>query len=543
MKNMKLNIKTFLLACTLGVAVLYSCKEEETFPETRLFRPVLTDDLLAEENKIMVNMGNMKDAVSYTIEVSRDTFKTIDLTLEVDTNVVEIADLLWNTIYQVQATAHAKDAQFDSKASWLGTVKTQKFPSIMGTPTVNDVIDTDARVFWTTAGATVTGVKIFAGTDVKLTTPLAEFTIAEGEQLAEEKFVGGLTPNTKYQIALYSGSTLRGWEEYTTKPADATGDNVVDMRGQAETNLSTILTAAADGSIIILERGKTYSTGGYKFNKSFTIQSGLSFNPNLAVIDCASNFHVLGGSTVSSILFKNVTLTSSSATGFTSHYVFNPNEGSAINVGEIKFESCRIRKLRGISRFRGTGEITNFTINNCVVDSIGSYGLMVVDATTAIKVQNTNLNNSTFSRCQYFLGSRTTSSSVTIESCTVSESPATGTQIFRWRDASVITNGVSINNTVWGHAWDMGATGTFGVQGFDTAGGAINFNVINTYATSQFAFSGNSIAGFPSFTYSGTDDALWVSPSTLYNGTNFNFKDTGFAGKGDAGDPRWRIGL
>lgn len=152
-----------------------------------------------------------------------------------------------------------------------------------------------------------------------------------------------------------------------------------------------------------------------------------------------------------------------------------------------------------------------------------------------------NFENSTFAKCQYFLVSRTNTQSITIESCTISEAPEKGRQMFRWRGGdgnNNVTNGVKIYNTIWGAGWNMAGEEDVAVKGMEGLEGT-NFDIINTWATSDFSFSGNEIPGFPSSTYSKTAADLWVNPADL----DFNFKDTGFSGKGNSGDPRWRIGL
>src|SRR5690606_15383643 len=110
------------------------------------------------------------------------------------TSYLEVPDLLWNTIYQVRAWAHAADSAYDSKVSDFGAVRTQRFPSILGIPGRYDVTDVAARVFWTTAGAPVTGIKVFARSDEHLTDPLLEVGLTEDDQEAEFRVVQGLEP-------------------------------------------------------------------------------------------------------------------------------------------------------------------------------------------------------------------------------------------------------------------------------------------------------------------------------------------------------------
>ena len=117
-----------------------------------------------------------------------------------------------------------------------------------------------------------------------------------------------------------------------------------------------------------------------------------------------------------------------------------------------------------------------------------------------------------------------------------------GRQMFRWRESgqSDVINGISITNTIWGHGWNMSGDVDYLVDGFDGME-STNWNVVNTYTTGDFGYAEgkDEIPGFPSVTYPGMATDLWVEPY----GFDFNFKDTGFAGKGDSGDPEWRIGL
>src|SRR5688572_23035281 len=211
MKKKKLNINIVAFTMVSCMAILFACKDDEIFPETRLFQPVLSDDLSSKDNTITVNMGKMKRAISYTIEVSRDTFKTLDYTLETEENLVVLNEerlggkpLYWNTLYQIRAVAHAEDPQYDSRPSMLGNVRTEKFPSIMTPPSAADVVDVGARIFWSKIGAPVTSIKVYAATDLGLLTPLFEHAVSAEDQDALTKVIYGLQPGTTYTIGIYS---------------------------------------------------------------------------------------------------------------------------------------------------------------------------------------------------------------------------------------------------------------------------------------------------------------------------------------------------
>lgn len=541
MKINRLYISSFIVILISGLLIFMACKDEEEYPRTRLFSPVLNEELLALNNTIIVDMGKMKNAVSYTLEISRDTFKTTEYTVEVDTNYVIInseligEELLWYTLYQIRATAHADDPQYDSKVSDLGSIRTEKFPSNMGTPTDFDVLDTKARIFWTPSGSAITTVKVFGIDDVKLETPLLEFDVSAEEQLAAEKVVYGLSPVTSYWIAIYSDEQIRGWEMYETREAFITGDNVIDLTGiDSASILTDTLRAVPSGSVILLEGGRTYASSGFSFDKSVVIRSGYSFTPALPHIDCGSNFNIVSESTIDSLVFIDISFSAD----FASDYIFNVDVSGTI--GEIRFESCYIRSLRGITRFKGgSGTLGKFSVINTIADSINGYAILTVDVGDWT-AEDILLKNSTFSKCQYFLASRSNSNSVTITDCTISEAPENGRPMFRWRSdvnpESNVLNGIKIYNTIWGHGWDYTDGGVLSVRGIEGLS-QTNFEVVNVWVTSDFAFSGNAIPGFPSAVYSGTAVDLWVSP---YDGMDFNFNDAGFSGKSDSGDPRWR---
>lgn len=528
MKKKLIKICTALFLTLSGITFFFSCKDdEEIFPETRLFRPVLNEDLKAEGNSVIVHVGKLKKALSYTVEISRDTFKTIDLTVESDTNYIVVTGLLWNQLYQVRATAHAENSELDSKISDLGGVTTQKFPSIMGTPGLSDATDDAIRVFWVTGGAPVTSVKIFLKADNSL---VKEVMLTEGDVDAKEKIISGLDPSTLYVVYLYSGETIRGWEDYTTKAPAVTGDNIIDLRGivgRPEV-LKDTLPQIPSGSIVILERGQTYNINSTtSLDRSVTILSGLDFNPNLATIYMPNNLTFASGASVDSVVFKDVYLYGAN---YGANYVFNIS--NACNVGKVSFESCKMEIFRGVFRTQSANAINieNFSINNCVVDSISNYAVITVD-NVANKVNNIFIRNSTIYKAERIVVSRNNSNSVVIENCTINEAPTTNSYLIDYNTSPTnnVTLPIKIENCILG----VGKAGSTSVRGVRVSA-TTNLDVVNTYSTSDYNASANQIPGLTVYSSQSTD--LWENPRQ----GDFHFKDTGFSGKSSAGDPRWR---
>ena len=66
--------KLSFTACLL-ILILGACKKTETLEQVRLFRPVTQDALLSEGNWIKASWHPIKEAQSYTAQLSRDTFQ------------------------------------------------------------------------------------------------------------------------------------------------------------------------------------------------------------------------------------------------------------------------------------------------------------------------------------------------------------------------------------------------------------------------------------------------------------------------------------
>ena len=556
MKIKKLNIYTILLIIGVAAAFLTACDDEEVYPETRLFRPVLQEDLFAEGNSIIVRLGDLKKAVSYTLEVSRDTFKTIDYTIQSDTSYVVINEellngdpLFWNTLYQVRAVAHAEKSEFDSKISELGSVRTERFPTILNLPASYDVTDIAARVTWTVAGLPVTGIKIFAGTDLKLTTPLSEVAVSDEDQADGEAIIGNLNAATGYQIAIYSGETLRGWAEYKTLTADIdpTAAGVIDLRESEDPQaVANAVAAAQDGSIILVKRGASFDLPTVALNKSITIRAAHGFGAKRARLFTTTNWNIAAGSTIDHIHFIDLELRGDDYTG---DYIFNPSAND-ISVNEVLFENCEIGTIRGIMRIRGSNVVVNnFKIINSIVDSLGSYGIFTTDTdpnavTPTARVNNILLQNSTFNKLQAGITSRNNSQSIVIDACTFANLVQAGSSnyIFRYRGGAGnndVTGGIVIKNSIFGHGWDEAGTKAYAVRGKEGLPNT-TIEVVSTFSTSDFSFIATyEIAGFPLGNYTSGQDALWTDPAK----NNFNFKDSGFSGRYSSGDPRWRAKL
>lgn len=522
-------MRKIIFALSIIVLTLAACKKTEqlTGPD-RLFRPVLKEALESGGNWIGVSWEPIKDATSYTVQLSKDSFRTVLLTATVDTTYHLFENLKWEQLYQVQVKANAKDTSKNSKFSNLGAIKTPRFPSILNIPNPSsEVSDNAVRVSWTNGGATVTNVKILKASDSSV---VKDVTLSATDVTNQYRIVSGLTGNTNYIIFLYSGTSVRGWANFITTPA-LTG-NLIDLRDITgrPSILQDTLPVVPSGSIVLLKRGENYTISSTaNLDKSITILSGTDLlNPDQALITLSNNFNITSGSTIDSIVFKDVHLV---GTDYASKYVFNIN--TACNIGKLSFDACHIEIMRGVLRTQSQpAVIGTYKINNCTIDSIAGYGIVTVDVASS-KIDNIIVQSSTIYKVEKFItSSKPTAGSVSVlvSDCTFNET-LTGSNILIDYGSFNVTNGITVSNCIFGTVKGGGTS-----QRDVRAGSSTNIIPNNNYRTSDYITAGSY--DLPSVqVYPKSSMQLWKDP---LNG-DFTIIDTGFPGKSSAGALKWRL--
>ncbi len=513
-----------ILIIILACSFIASCKKEtEEFEQVRLFRPVVSGQLSADSNTIVAAWVDIADATSYELQLSRDTFRTIDQTIKLDTNVAVVTKLLFNQLYQLQVRAMAPDSIYNSKWGTLGAIKT--LSSILKTPGPEDITTNAVRVRWTTKGAPVTSVKIRKTSD---SSQVAEEALTPADVTNEYKVVDGLAPETQYTIYLYSGADERGYVNFTTKSPGS--GSIIDLTGITgrPSVLADTLPLVPSGSTILLKRGELYTiSAAINLSKSVVIMSDADLTvTSKAKIFFTSNFNFTAGAAIDSLEFNDVHMYSDN---YGSRYVFNTTNSA--NVGKIKFTNSLVEIFRGVMRLQsGTTVVSNFIVDNSIIDSISGYGVVTVGVATC-QVGNFSITNSTVYKAEKLIASSTGSTSVLIDNCTFNEIPNGNNTYFIDFGSTNVTNGITINNSIFGIGKIVGTT--VSVRGY-RAGSATPMYTSNIYRTSDYVSGGND---FPNIiTYSRPSTQLWQNP---YAG-NFTIADATFPGRTNCGDPRWR---
>lgn len=530
----KIRVK-WVLVISMLVLSFISCQKhyDPNFTLPRQFKPGDIVITTTETKATFTWLASLFSpaATSYTVQISKDsTFAgTIIFEKVVTTNTAVVTDttLQVRQIYFARIKANASGTTAES-----GWVVSGRF-SISGEQiflplSVSDIIDNAVLLKWRT---TPNLVRI-------VITPLAGGTattvnLTPADVTAEKKIITGLSASTAYSAEIFDAIKSKGYITFTT--AAPLSGNIIDLRGITgrPSVLADTLPLIPDASTVILKRGENYTiAANLNLSQSVKIISGADLsNPSQAIISLPANFNITAGSTISYLDFQDVSLI---ATDYTSKYVFNIS--NACTITRIGFESCRIEKMRGVVRLQtAVINLTNYVINNCIIDSISNYGVITIDNANC-KADNISIKNSTIYKTERVVTSTKQtlgSTSVVIDKCTFNEAPlgnSTGSFIVDYSTFNV-TNGISITNCIFGKGKPNGTS----IDVRDVrAGTSTTISSSNNYITSDHTVVANPLT--PVINYSGTSFALWRDP---LNG-DFRFSDNTFAGMNTAGDPRWR---
>ncbi len=526
MKKILKTIVYLSCLCITLMLALGACKKDHLEQAPRLFRPTLKGSLLTTGNFIEASWEQVKNAESYTIQISRDTFKTIDISLSVDTAGALIENLKWDQLYQIQVRANAADSTNNSRFGLLGSVKTPKFPTILSAPTINDVTDNSVIMRWRTEGAAVSTIKVFDSSGLNL---LKTIELNASDINDMYRVIDGLQSATSYYMELYSQNTLRGYNTYTTKAPFA--GQVIDLRGFADrpSVLQDTLTKVPSGSVIVLKKGVSYPlTTSLSISQTLMITSGddlLTTEP--ATIDFAAgvSLNFSAGAAIDSVAFVNVNL---KGNDYANNYVFNADKDATI--GRLSFNNCKTSIFRGVIRLKsGNINVENFEMNNCLIDSIGSYNVLIVDNATC-KINNIAIRNSTITRTeQIIVSSKREASSVIIDACTFYKAPRGGAYLIDF-GSKVVSGGLVVSHCIFAIGKDN--NGNNKPRGVRAPGSILT--TINNYGLADYANGGEPLAGLQ--LYSRPSNEVFTDPAAL----NFKIKDQTFPGRSTSGDPRWR---
>jgi hypothetical protein len=555
----KINNRSLLafFSVILAFGILSSCKEEiqlKSLPN--LFRPINFNVTL---NKTIATIAwaPVDSAVSYTLQISTDSLYGTMLVDTTTTQLSYIKELAGETTFYAHIRANAKDNSI-TKSSFYNrkfangdlSFKTPKENLFLGFGISNNTGNTYSAfmtdintldVKWT-PGANVTNLVLTSATgSSNVTVP-----ISAAEAKAGEKIVPSLS-NSNWKVQIYNNTILRG-----TTYGLIEGDIVITAGG----DISTAITNAAAGQVILLAGGNNYTIGNaeYKFTKNVKIRSASPVNRSVVSLttltgttppsSTSNMISVVASAALDSLVFENIDFT-----GFCDNNTASTKIGYlfsnkvACNVNTIKFTNCNIHNF-GNTSFRLSGgvsqRVSNLYFRGCIINEIGySSVYAIVNSNSADYVDNITFSYCTVYNIKGSLILRTgayTMGSINISNCTFNQGMQdTGSaRYFIDANTMTITSGINIKNSIFGSSG-----GTVGANGVRVTTGTKT--ITGCYFTTDYIDdpipAGTTSSSIKSYmtSYSGPSTTLWIDP---VNG-NFKLKDSAFKGKGVAGDLRW----
>ncbi len=531
-----------VLVLTTGFS---ACEKEELLPGAdRLFRPILKEQTVAG-TWFQMKWDRFKGAIAYEMELSTDTFKTIIRSERTDSTQFTFMNLEFDTQYQIRLRSVGDSilANGDTIRSAFNIVnaRTLDFPTLLQSPTAADVLDNSIRVKWTISSMQYNRIDVMYSRD----SLIKSVPVTSADNVAGEKIISGLQPNTTYIIKIYEENMYKGKRSFRTVAAQIFDGVVVDLRNHNDADVLNLITQAYIDSLgnvfpagfnLILSGGTRYVIPTINLPVSVNFVTGLSFKGK-AIMAVNGSFAIKAASTVPKVRFEKIFFTEGTVAGkfktdanYGGTYLINMNQADGI-VQDLSIENCDIKYKRGAVRMQTSGEIGKLTINNCLFDSIGGFGV-INNANDAAYIGDIVLKNSTILRAStmFTCGRLRGINSFVFDHVTTYWSPDLGRYFFDYNN-NAVPGGFYIRNSLFGPGSGASA------HGIRTASKIIE--VVNTFKTSDFDWAKtadglNHVAPIKDVvTLSNPSLQIFANPAAM------NFRVTDPLLKGKAGDPRW----
>jgi len=551
--------KTWLLiaAVSVGCISLVSCSDDDDATLDRLFRPILNDVVtgLDADNKpyMTLEWDKYASANQYVAKVESTDGKDVK-EITTDQTTCTFNDLEYDQDYNVYIYSVNTESGLQSK-EYTTVATTPDLPTELINISSGNVIDTQVRVRWN-AGAVYDSLAVVNEATNELTSYVL---VTEADLAANNVIVRNLEPSTSYRVEAYLNDLYQGKKRFTTTAPENYTGNVVDLRGLTEQEsykwfssadsyanaIDSLVSVYPDQDItVVMQGGVKYriptvdipsTTGKIKFVTGLTLSGNADF--------CVTgNFGVQADSHVNEIAFEKISFTDDESKPKTNAnyggcYLFNFNRANS-SCTKINIKNSSIKYKRGVCRIQTTAVVENICIDDCIIDSIGGYGITNADNTNA-EIKNIVVRNSTLSNCEKcFVATKgPNTESVLVENCTFVYCVNSGQYMFDFNKKEV-TGGISIKNCLFGVA---GATHSKLSDAFAGWRGNTAPAVNGLYFTSDLSWRMTEgeipepVAKFEGTTLSIDTKGLFASPETS-DFTIINKSDFGTAQPGDA---RW----
>lgn len=508
----------------IGISFLYACDDSndwEVDPEyNQMFRPVKLDTETTGTDSVLITWNGIPGTLYYVMQYAQDSLEFNSLLNFVTNNqdtvhisAVEYAlkGLNANTQYSIRLKSVSPDPEKrDSEWAYL-TFKTRSEQIFNSIPQA-DITFNSVRLTWT-PGLAVTHITIG-----DRTINLDSDAIANGEIEITD-----LDSDTPYTATIYNGNVQRGQITFVTAAEVPEADNYIYL-SEGDVISAEIFDGMTGSVTVSLPSGSEFHT-----TEELIIPDGLAVNffgigemPTLGLklLDFRGRHEF--------ITFRNLDITGLDKTGAQkSEYFFNMDDN--FDVDYITFEDCIIHNYaNGAFRVKGgtDSRLGTFRITNSTAYSASNNYALIIVGVAGARFENIVMENSTFYDLNRFITHAVSpNTSTIIQNCTFYDVIVSGQYFFDGQTMSP-TSEFIIANTIIAKSKDETARGIRS---------AIAPSMQNTYKTSDWITSNNTIAGFQD--YNSSSDVLFADPE---NG-DFTIIDRDFPGKSTAGATKWRM--
>lgn len=514
----------------LGFASMTSCTDDNDWSVDSSYERLFhTIDLsvTALDDRAEISFKKMPNTDYYIVEYSTDSLSN-DIPMGgtthsvVDSSFVSSPDSIYNLDGNTEYYIRIKGRSSDGKSSnWKYLDKFKFKTKAEQIITGVDVTSSTATVNFI-PGKTIDAVYYYKSADDSTKVDFTAEDIAAGKLT-----ITGLKANSSYKVKLWNNENLRG--TYSFKTTEAYPDGYTILSLAESDDLGTVLKeATSDKVVVIMPKNETYQMTSSETGE----QKGLTIPANIKSI----YFWGAAGS-VSTwkvkeikiegekdlIRFYNLTLENKDNSA---DYILNLATND--NIGNIQFDKCTIQNTRGVIRLQKgiKPQIGNIDINNCLINNIGSYGVLTAGKDTPdCQLGNVNIKNSTITNLSSgaMVAVANSMTKVNVDHCTLYDAVVAGKYLIDTnKNNDIIPN---VSNTLIGQSKELTDA---------TATSYKNTPCVDVYYTNEFTWKSKLQIG-DAAEVSATE--LWVSPST----GDFTIQDKYQSKFGSLGDPRWVV--
>ncbi len=513
----------------LGLASLASCTDDNDWDVDpsydRLFHSIELS-VTPLDNRAEVSFKKMPNTDYYIVEYSTDSLSN-DIPMGgtahsvVDSSFVSSPDSIYNLDGNTEYYIRIKGRSLSGKSSnWKYLDKFKFKTKAEQIITGVDVTSSTATVSFI-PGKTIDAVYYYKSADDSTKVDFTSEDVAAGKIT-----ITGLKSNSSYKVKLWNKENLRGTYSFKTTEAYPEGYDILTLG--ASDDLGTILqNATSDKVVVLMPKDATYmmkSTTGEQ--KGLTIPANIKSVYFWGVAGSVSTWKVKeikieGDKDL--IRFYNLTLEN---TDNSADYVLNLNTND--NIGSIQFDKCTIQKTRGIVRLQNGIKpvIGSINFNNCLVDKIGSYGMLAAGkGTPEAQIGTVNLTNSTITNLSAgaMIAVCNSVTKVNVDHCTLYDAVVGGKYLIDTnKNNDIIPN---VSNTLIGQSAALADA---------TATSYKNAPFVDVYYTNEFTWKSKLQIGDAAEISS---SELWVAPAK----GDFTVQDKYQSKYGNFGDPRWVV--